>query len=198
MSGAELRGPVELSFVYTEDEYLAAWRVYRERTQHARFNHYLVLGVLLSMLLLTALAGEPVLFGVMLFCGLFGMSLRYLTERVQTRRVIRRDPRFGYTYSLTFAEEGIHLVAKGYDARLGWDFYQRILETPDFFFLVYGDGLYLLLPKRALRDRGQESALRELLRRKLGDKVEAYGLPAAEARAVEREYVPPSEPPDWR
>ncbi|HEX8118138.1 MAG TPA: hypothetical protein VF521_12765, partial [Pyrinomonadaceae bacterium] len=63
----------------------------------------------------------------------------------------------------------------------------------------YGEGYYLLVPKRALGDRAQESALRELMRSKYGAKMEVEWLPESPApRAVGREYVPPAEPPDWR
>jgi len=51
------------------------------------------------------------------------------------------------------------------------------------------------IEKRALPDRRrQEPALRDLLRRKYGERMETHG--ATEARSPE--YLPPPEPPDWR
>lgn len=193
--GAAARGPVELSFVYDEGEYLAAWRAFRESRPRAKFERALRVGFTAALIAVLALAADLYLAGMMAVFALFAAALNYYVERVRPRRELRRDPRFRDPYRVTFAEQGIHLVSKGYDAWLGWDFYEKALETSDFFFLVYGDGLFLLLPKRAFGGPRQEAALREMLRRKLGGKVEAHGLPAPESGGG---YVPPDGPPDWR
>ena len=190
--GAGRGGAVELCFTYTEDEYVSAARLYMSRARHGRFNLFLVLAVLVGTLLVAALAGDPYLGGIVLFCCLAGLALRLYGERAGLRAQVRRDPRFRDPYEVTFAEEGIRLASKGFESWLNWDFYTKVLETPDFFFFVYGEGLFLLIPKRVLREGRQESLLREMARRKLGARAEVEGLPEA------RGYEPPAEPPDWR
>ncbi|HEX8338472.1 MAG TPA: hypothetical protein VF621_17265 [Pyrinomonadaceae bacterium] len=60
---------------------------------------------------------------------------------------------------------------------------RRPIEITLFLFFIYTDDLYFLLPKRALRGRGEEVALLGLLRRKYGERIETSGLPEAEAPA---------------
>jgi hypothetical protein len=196
MSGAGAQGPVEVTFAYTEDEYISAARLFSTRRRHPGFERALALGFAAAVALLLALAGDPFVACVVVGSLLLSAAAGYYGERVRPRRAFRRDPKFRDPYSVRFAEEGIGVRSKDFEARFDWDYYPKVVETPDFLYFVYADEMFFLVPKRALRERGQEAALGEMLRRKLGAKVERHGLP--EARAREAEYVPPREPPDWR
>lgn len=198
MSGAGAQGTIELNFTYTEDEYLSAARAFFWRGRDPKFERALM-GVFFAVLVLIfVLAGDPYAGGVMVTSMLAVLAVGYYTYRVQPRRAARLDPKFRGPFRVSFTEEGIRVGATDFEASYDWAYFPRLLETPEFFFFVYTEELYFLVPKRALSDRRQESALGELLRRKFGARMETHGLPAAESREIEREYVPPREPPDWR
>jgi hypothetical protein len=198
MGGTGTSGAVELSFTYTEDEYVSAARLFFSRGTEPKFRFYLGLGFFACALLMVWLAGDVYVAAAVLIPGLLVLARYWYVYSVLPRSYFRGNPKFSERYELTFSDEGIHFRSKGVESRFGWDFYTKVLETPEYFFLVYGTDVFSLIPKRVFRDRREESALREMLRRKLGAKVETYGLPAAESRDIEREYVPPREPPDWR
>jgi hypothetical protein len=199
MAGAEMPGAVELSFTYTEDEYISAARLYFARAYDTKFRFYLSVGFLVCASLIAWLAGNVYVAAMMLLPGLLVLARYWYSYSVLPRSYFRSNPKFREPYELTFSDKGILFRSKGVESRVEWDFYTKVLETPDYFFLVYGKDMFSLLPKRALREHGQESALRELLRRKFGAKLKRFGLPEEPtARDIEREYVPPTEPPDWR
>ena len=198
MSGAP--GPIEISFAYTEDEYLSAARLFPYAGKRdARFERGLMLGLFAAMLSIFALVGDPYLWGIVAAIVIPAVSLGYLNGRARVRRAFRRDPKLRDPYAVRFTEGGIGIRSTDFEVRYDWGYYSKVVETSEFLFFIYGEELYFFVPKRALRrERGEEAALRELLRRKFGEKMQTYGLPEAQAHAVEREYVPPREPPDWR
>lgn len=198
MSGAGAQGTIELNFTYTEDEYLSAARFYFARAYDTKFRFYLSVGFFVCALLIAWLAGDIYVAAMVLFPGLFVLARYWYVYSVLPRSYFRSNPKLREPYELTFSDEGIVFRSKGVESRVEWNFYTKVLETPDQFFLVYGKDMFSLLPKRVLRNQRQESALGELLRRKFGARMETHGLPAAESREIEREYVPPREPPDWR
>lgn len=195
-TGAEMRGPVELAFKYTEDEYVEAARLFFSRAYDAKFRLYLGLAVLAGGLFIAWLAGDVYVGGATLFAGLLVLAHRLYVNSVLPRMYFRRNPKFFDPYHLTFSEDGIVFRSKGVESKLGWEFYTGVWETDEFYFLVYGKDLFSLVPKRVFRSPRQEAAFRELLRRKLD-------AAAGEPRSLEPgsradEYVPPLEPPDWR
>jgi hypothetical protein len=195
-AGAETRGPVELSFTYTEDEYVEAARLFFSRAYDAKFQLYLGLVVLAGGLFIGWLAGDVYITGLVLFVGLLLLARRRYVNSTLPRSYFRSNPKFRDPYQLTFSDEGIVFRSKDVESRLGWDFYTGVWETGDFYFLVYGKDLFSLIPKRVFRGVRQEAAFRELLRRKLAPAP--GGLTSPESRELEGEYVPPAEPPDWR
>ncbi len=195
-TGAETQVSVELSFAYTEKEYTSAARAFYARSPHATFNFYTGVGVLAATLLFAALAGNLYFAGMLFMVGFVGVAWHFYTLYALPRAQFRRNPKLGDTYRLTFSEEGVLVRSKGIESRVEWSYYSEVRETPDFYFLAYGQDMFSVLPKRVFRGRPQEAAFRDLLRRKLKPGVE--GLTAPESRELEGEYVPPAEPPDWR
>lgn len=200
MSGGEAHERrLQLSFTYTEDEYISATRFFYSRGSDLKFQLYLGLGFFACALLIGWLAFDVYVWAAVLFSGLIVAARYWHAYTLLPRSHFRRNPKFREAYELTFSDEGVLFRSKGVESRTAWDFYTKVWETPEHFFLVYGKDMFSLLPKRVLREHGQESALRELLRRKFGAKMKRYGLPEEPtARVIEREYVPPREPPDWR
>jgi hypothetical protein len=191
------RGAVELSFRYTEEEYASAAADFYARASDAKFTFHLGVGVFAAALVLAWLAGDPYFGGSVLLGGLVVLA-GWLYRRSALRRHFRRNPKFRDEYRMTFSDEGILFRSKGVESRLDWDFYSDVRETPEFYFLVYGEDMFSLIPKRAFRGRRQESEFRGLLRRKLDHAPGGPPRLESGSREPEDEYVPPAEPPDWR
>ena len=198
MSGAGAQGVIEVTFTYTEEEYLSAERAFLWGRRDPKFERVLMGGFFAVLVVIFALAGDPYLGGMMVTFMLAVLAVGYFVYRIQPRNAVRRDPKFREPFRVSFAEEGIHIASTEFEVRYDWAYFPKFLETPEFFFFLYTEEMYFLVPKRALRDRRREPALGELLRRKFGARMETRGLPEARASETEREYVPPSEPPDWR
>ncbi len=197
MWGGEGRGPVSISFTYTEDEYVRAARLFYARAYRTRFN--LWFGALLALLGAAGLVLEgevAVLSTVCLLMGAVLLSFGYVGHYVTPRRVYEANPKFRELYELDFTEEGIRFRSKGADTRLEWGFYSKVWETEEFYLLVYGKDMFSVIPKRAFREPLQEESFRALLRAKLGAPTKPGEL--KEARPAEAEYRPPAQPPDWR
>jgi hypothetical protein len=197
MGGAETRGAVEVAFKYTEAEYTAAAVAFHSRTSEAKFLRHLGVCFFVAVLLLALLAAEPYIAGCALLSGLIVLA-RWVYSRSALRRHFRRNSKLRDECRVTFSDEGILFRSKDAESRLEWGFYSKVWETADFYFLVYGNDMFSLIPKRAFHGRRHEAEFCELLRRKLDPASGRASTPELESRESEAEYVPPTEPPDWR
>jgi hypothetical protein len=77
-------------------------------------------------------------------------------SRWRTKIEFQRNPKFREEYHLTFSLENIHFQTASIDSTLAWTHYERIVESPDLFLLMYGKGLYTLIPKRCFNSRGNK------------------------------------------
>jgi hypothetical protein len=84
-------------------------------------------------------------------------------DRLRTRIWFRRNPKFREEYCLTFTRDCIHFQTASIDSTLQWTYYERVIESPTLFLLMYGKGLYTLIPKRCFPSEEQQSALRAML-----------------------------------
>lgn len=78
----------------------------------------------------------------------------------------RMNPKFRDEYRLTLTPDALHFQTSTIDSTLKWTLYSRVIETRKAFVLVYGTGLYTVIPKRALTPE-QTGPVRELLERVL-------------------------------
>lgn len=187
---------VHVSFRYTEQEYLAAIRLFFWKSKESLWRLIIWYAFIAAGLFILNFALQlsfptwiivvgSVLVGVAWFHG----SLIDLP-----RRYFRGDPKFRDEYNLTYTDAGIEFKTLNASGSFAWSFYTGVLENKDFYLLMYGKNLYAfsIVPKRAFRDAQQEAAFRELLRRHLDHNLK---LGAGETG----EYIPTNlEPPDWR
>jgi YcxB-like protein len=187
---------VQLSFRYSEEEYLAAVRFYfwHSKTLLARVVvTYVLLSAGLAMLPLLmgfslAVWFHPALFviaSVALFHG-------YVVDRPRT--YFRGDPKFRDEYHLTFTNAGIEFYTQNMSSMTAWNFYSGVVENDSFYILIYGKNIHSLsiVPKRAFQSSNQDTIFRQILRRNVD--------PALKLSTGERDGVPQQrlEPPDWR
>lgn len=166
---------VELSFKYTEEEYLAAARLFLWRSKETLIRlvvsfAFLALGLILLLSLidlalpLWVTMSLSLLVGIALFHGFF-FDL--------PRRYFRGDPKFRDEYSLTFSDEGIRFKTRSIDASVAWSLYTGVIKNENFYLLVYGKNIATLsiIPRRVFRDSKQEAAFMELLRRHIDHRL---------------------------
>lgn len=188
---------VELHFTYTEREYTAAVRKYYQTFQTrvaVAFSFIIfVLGLGLWLLDGDAYASTILMLGGLLF------SCHYILDfHLLPRRLYRSNPQFREAYHLQFSDDGLVFKSKDINSSFKWGFYSRVVETPDFYYLLYGKDNYTLVPKRAFASPTQESIFRAIISQHLGGKS-SLGDSRNEGQLTSAAYAPRSlEPPDWR
>jgi hypothetical protein len=192
---------IELSFKYSEEEYVSAVRLYLLKGKETLVRLGITFACLcLALILLFSLLdlalplwftiSPLVLIGIALFHALFVRL---------PRRHFRGNPKFRDKYSLTFSDQGIRFKTKSIDSSVAWDLYTDVIENERFYLLIYGKNIasFSIVPKRSFRDSTQEATFREMLGRHIVLKPPVKKIP--EESAGESEYTPKSfEPPDWR
>jgi hypothetical protein len=186
---------VQISFKYSEEEYLAAIRFYFWHSK-TLLGRAIVAYVLLSagLVVLVAWMGFPVPFwfypalvaiaGVALFQG-------FVVDRPRT--YFQCDPKFRDDYYLTFSDAGIEFHTQNMSSMTAWNFYSGVVENDSFYILIYGKNIHSLsiVPKRAFQNSDQDTTFRQILRRNVD--------PTLKLSNGERDQVPQRlGPPDWR
>lgn len=159
---------IKLDFSYTEEEYLAASRLFFSRSPEILLRLTLFsLLIAAGTLLLSFLVDEfPLWASIALSILIVGGILYGVLIRLP-RQYFRGDPKFRDRYEITFSDQGIAVKTKQIDSKLAWSLYTKVIEGATVWLLIYGRDVrtMTLVPKRAFADRIQESAFRELVAR---------------------------------
>lgn len=91
-------------------------------------------------------------------------------SRWKTKIEFQRNPKFREEYHLTFSRENIHFKTASLDSTLQWTHYERLIESPDLFLLMYGKSLYTLIPKWCFKSNEEINAFRVLVGQTIGQK----------------------------
>jgi hypothetical protein len=188
---------VQLNFRYTEKEYLAAIRQYIWHSSELLLG-FITLYVLLSagiVVIVVLLDFVIPVWALVAFLVLLAVSIFHGVLIDRPRRYFRGDPKFSGEYGLTYSDNGIEFKSAEINATVAWSVYTRVIETNDFYLMVYGRDIHSvsILPKRAFANSKQETAFRQLLRRHVD-----HSLKLGPTEREETGYLPSSIPPDWR
>jgi hypothetical protein len=191
--------PIQLRFTYTEAEYLKAARLLTlgETKTVVRIGAFILL-VLLGAIGLTIIGDFlfPV-WAMILIALLFSAALVYTIFVDAPRKYFRGNTQARGEYQLTFTTDGVWVQTTGIDSKLAWSLYTRVLENDSMYVIVYGKDVRMMtaVPKRAFKSADEELQFRNLVRQHVTN-----NLPPSNASIAERagEYVPGSQPPDWR
>jgi hypothetical protein len=192
---------IKLNFKYTEEEYLAAARLFLWRSKETLIRlvaSYSLISFGLILLLLLIDLGLPLWIPISLLL-LVGIALAHGFLFDLPRRYFRGDPKFRDEYSLSFSDEGIGFKTPNINASVAWSLYTGFIENERFYLLIYGKNIasVSIIPKRVFRDSMEEAAFREMLRRHIDQRLPMRQV--SDATSSDGEYVPSSlEPPDWR
>jgi len=147
----------------TEEDFLAAQRLYRQRCARRA----------ISILLLVAAAGVVLLLatgqrvGIGLLCiavgGLLGETIqsRLLLPR-QSRRLFRQCVAYRQPFQYSWDEDCLSVICESGHARRRWSDYVRYRENDRVFLLYHADNLFEMLPKAWFSGAGQMAELRRL------------------------------------
>ncbi len=166
---------VQLNFKYTEEEYVAAARLFLLRSKETLIRliaSYILTSFGLILLLALFDLGLSLWFPISLLL-LVGIALFHGFLFDLPRRYFRGDPKFRDEYSLSFSDEAIRFKTRSIDASVAWSLYTGILENKNFYLLIYGKNIasVSIIPKRVFRDSKQEAVFREMLRRHIDHRL---------------------------
>jgi hypothetical protein len=115
--------------------------------------------------------------------ALFLLTLQLVTpwiQRWQLRRAYAETPNLRGSQVYQFSDAGLSITGGAATTTFGWDTFVEAAETDEFFLFFYSKRCAFYVPKRAVGKGIYQSALRALLRAKLGRR--AAGLRPDESR----------------
>ena len=189
---------VNLHFKYTQEEWVAASRLYvlRQPKMLLRLGvGFLLFSFAISLLAALNDAILPFIFlSIITVLIAFAWSIFFALPRQR----FRNDPRFRDEFFLEFAEDGIRFKTPHLESKYDWSLYTGVIENERFYVLIYGKDMITAIPKRAFNAPAQETLFRDMLRRKIMHTSDSRWLKEQPANELRDAYVPPAEPPDWR
>lgn len=156
---------ISINFINKLDDHIQAQRILYRRGIMAKLDK--VVAVLLFGFGIYCLAFVGLRWWTMIWFPLAVAEWFNLLSLTQWRTKInfRRNPKFREEYHLTFSRESIHFKTALLDSTLQWTHYERVIESPDLFLLMYGKDLYTLIPKRCFKSNEDMDAFRTLVSR---------------------------------
>jgi hypothetical protein len=154
--------PIELSFRYTQRDYVLALRSHY--ASHLRLR--LDLTVLVVLAALGAYLYSTGKHWLSLACIVMAIGFALLLIAAFTivpPLVFRSQPKFRDDYSLTFSAEGIHFRTKHIDSQLQWNIYSHASIDLHSYLLYYGSRQFTVIPKRVFRNIESQQAFEQLL-----------------------------------
>jgi hypothetical protein len=140
---------MSIHFILTWEEYFMAREFFR-RNRTTLAPEYLWGGLLLLAGVVLWLMGEGRIVAVAAFVA--GLALMFGSPHLRrwaSRRKWFREPLYHTKHTVTASDEGVYFRMGRIESNLVWPYYQRLVESPDGFLLIYGGDSFNYLPKRA-------------------------------------------------
>ncbi|HEX8566288.1 MAG TPA: YcxB family protein [Pyrinomonadaceae bacterium] len=187
--------PINLTFSYSEKEYVSGSRLLYARIYHTNFYFALSFIALSGATTGFLLFGASFLWYAAILVGLVSLVFALISFN-SPKQHYRTGPLLREQLNFEFSEDGIWFRAKNIDSRFEWSLYKQVLETREFYYLLYGKNEATMIPKRVFTD-AEEAVFRNLLQRKVTPKFEVFGGASKQTNELQSEYVP-NQPLDWR
>ena len=155
--------PISISFINELKDHIEAQRVLYSKCVMAKLDK--VVAVLLFGFGIYYVASVGVRWWTVIWFPLAVAEWFDLLSlsRLRTKIDFQRNPKFREEYHLTFSRESIHFKTASLDSTLQWTHYERVIESSELFLLMYGNGLYTLIPKRCFKSNEEINAFRALV-----------------------------------
>lgn len=153
---------LSIDFYLNWDEYFAAQEYFR-RYRYSTAPEKVIGGVWMTLSALWFLVdGLRFLAVIGLVAGLAIIVAAPRLRRWASRRKWKREPLYQTQHRVSFNEEGVYFLMGRIESNLDWKYYQRMLESPDGFLLIYGNDSFNLFPKRAFGGEEKIASFRTL------------------------------------
>lgn len=158
---------LSVNFFLGWPEYFAACEFFR-RERYRIAPEFLVSGLLLLLGVILFASGQfQVLATVSCLIGVLIIVSARSYRRWASKRRWEREPLYHTEHTVAASEEGVYFLMGRIESNLNWLYYQRLLESPDGFLLVYGNDSFNFLPKRAFASEEMMGEFRALVSKKL-------------------------------
>ncbi|MEN6520354.1 MAG: YcxB family protein [Armatimonadota bacterium] len=161
---------ITLKFRYTEQDYIAAMRLWYIRVKKLRVKLDGIIALILAVF--GAIAwytfGYSIEF-LIIIVGCVFLLLIFMAMVVIPRITFRSQPKFRDEYQLRFTEDGIDFKTQSIDSKLEWSLYSKLVEDDKSYLLIYGKSMFSAIPKRVFANQTEKEAFRELLKRKIAN-----------------------------
>ena len=158
---------INIQYVPQQADIIEAVKLYNRFSKLYWFNKVLglilaLLGCLELFLFHNGLLAFPfILFGATEILGI--QFLHYIRSWFS----FWRNPKFKMHYQLTFDDDGLTSCSEAGTSQLNWSYFSHYLENDKVILLIYGKGLFTVIPKRAFLTEAELQLFSELLYSKL-------------------------------
>lgn len=156
-----------IDFFLKWDEYFAAQEYFRRSRGGLSSESVFGLALFLLGLLLVFIDGAGIAAICAIVIGLAVIFSAPFVRRLTSKIKWDREPLFQTRHKVAASDEGVYFQMGVIESNLDWRYYQRLLESPAGFLLVYGGDSFNYLPKRAFSGEEQIDRFRALAARKL-------------------------------
>jgi uncharacterized protein YneF (UPF0154 family) len=183
-----MNSKIEVKVNYTAEDFARGAKYIQSRKTFAKYMYllpFIIITLILSVLFLsdpakfvTAFSRPqsflPILIPVIVLLPVFYFLSRKKTSffvRKQFERQIKSSPVLQETKTLIFDEEGIKGQQNLGTGETNWSAFLEATETEDDFYFFTAKNFAQFIHQKAFKDENQKDQLRELAKRKLGDKA---------------------------
>ena len=154
---------VELTFKYTQSEYVKAEQQYLFASKTITKTSVIVLALFfpaaLFYLFFSSFSILSIIFtAVAVFAAVIGCLLYFYMPLYK----FRSTSKYHEVYSLIFSNAGIKFKTPSIDSNLQWAIYSGIWESDDFYFLLQAPLTYTLIPKRAFESAAAKQSFEKI------------------------------------
>lgn len=189
---------IDITSRYEEKDIVSASRAFYAQAYQTRFHLILsALGAASGLFLV--LVSDVFFLGYtfLLLCGGY-FYINYLTYFSAARNQFQRNQKaYRRQITMRFFEDKVISFSEVGKSENSWEFYEKVWETRDAYFLFYGETLFTTIPKRVFSSFADEIEFRNLIARQINPVMRIGKFSVAESEE-NREYLPPTSPPDWR
>lgn len=144
---------VELTFKYSEKEYVKAARQYLIINRTIRKIDIFVIPLFIIFSIFYAINSGFNLYSIVaLIVATFALLMGSMLYFYVPIKTFRSTSKFHEEYYLLFNDNGIKFKTATINSELKWDTYSNILSNKDFYFLIQHPRIYTVIPKRAFEN----------------------------------------------
>lgn len=154
--------PVTIQFENTVEDHVHAAQIVYRTTFFYRGDKVVAILLLLFGIYATITIGVEwwtVIFIVLAPIEWFNLLSAHT---LKAKFAFKSNPKYREPYEVSFTEADIHFKTPTIDSTIDWKMYTSMLEDKQMFLMIYGRGMYSVIPKRAFANDADLDRFREL------------------------------------